>query len=141
MFSKEGIRLPSDRWVYYPQLRTVTEAEIANDDRLAPGQLVYWSSKYKSWVQLYGGKIVENLIQAFARDVVTEVHAHYAGDVVMQGHDELVQCVLAETAERRKVNTIRAMSVAPGWCKHPFMGYPPLSAEGYVSDCYADTTP
>jgi DNA polymerase len=137
LFTKLGILLPSGRWLYYPMLREAQEDEPANN--VFAGQLVYWSAKYKVWKQLYGGSITENVIQAMARDVVTEVHATYIDDVVMQGHDELVQVVPEGIAPQRRLDTIREMSTAPAWCHHPTMGLPPLSAEGYISDCYADT--
>jgi DNA polymerase len=134
--AKEGIKLPSGRWLYYPQLREVGIDEPANG--VSAGQLVYWAARYKSWAQLYGGKIVENIIQAMARDVVIESQLQFIDDVVLQVHDDLVQVVPVEYAELRRQATIKALSTAPAWCKHPKLDYPPLSAEGYVSDCYAD---
>jgi hypothetical protein len=127
LFTKEGIMLPSGRWIYYPNMRVNPESD----------QIEYWAAKYKVWKQLYGGSITENITQALARDVVTEVHVKYIDDVVMQGHDELVQLVPEEFAFDRLDETIAAMSVAPDYLEYPGLGKPPLSAEGYVSYYYA----
>jgi DNA polymerase len=128
LFTYHGIKLPSNRWIYYPHLMI--------DDNT--GEMIYWAAKYKSWTQLYGGKLIENITQAIARDVVTETHVKHVNDVVLQTHDELVQVVPYNAAWDRMDATIQDMSIAPDWLTHEHIGPPPLAAEGYVSHFYAN---
>jgi len=127
IFTFQGIFLPSKRMIHYPAMRVDEDT----------GQLVYWAAKYKSWSQLYGGKIIENITQALARDVVTETHVKFRDDVVMQAHDEIVQLMPDDGRARARLDaTIRDMSIAPDWLTHEGRGPPPLAAEGYVSYYY-----
>jgi DNA polymerase len=108
---------------------------------LAPGNfdkdaLYYYSSNQttRKWEKTptYGGKLVENVIQAIARDclAVTLNRLAAAGyQTVMTIHDEVVLDVPAEKADLDQVVEIMKQPIewAPGL---------PLNADGFVNDYY-----
>ena len=78
------IKLPSGRWLTYYQT-------MINED----GQLTYMGTDAKGWTRLktFGGKLVENIVQAVARDCL----ADSVREMVKQGmkvifhvHDEII---------------------------------------------------
>lgn len=90
----------------------------------------------KKWedVETYGGKIVENIVQAIARDCLAYAMARVASlgfKIVMHVHDEMIVDVLADNAESalRLINQCMGMETdwAPGL---------PLKGDGYVCDYY-----
>ena len=88
----------------------------------------------KQWKQMdtYGGKLVENLVQAIARDCLAEamLNLDEAGyKIVMHVHDEVVCEVDADNINLEEVNAImgRPISWAPGL---------PLTADSYHSPFY-----
>jgi DNA polymerase len=126
LFTHRGIKLPSDRWLLYDQMR-IGEGGVPE----------YYDTRYKMYKQLYGGRIIENISQSLARDVVTGVHAKFLDVVVMQEHDSLTLLVPAERAQEYYDDLIADMSLTPPWARHPVTGDLPLAAEGYVSEYYA----
>lgn len=84
-----AIFLPSGRPVVYPEIRVGADGELTylscDPKKFADGE------QYRD--HLYGGKIVENVIQAFCRDLLASawVRAEAAGlPVVLTVHDEIV---------------------------------------------------
>lgn len=81
-------------------------------------------------VESYGGKFVENIVQAIARDILAEAmrRLDYEGyEIVMHIHDEVV--IECEKDELTKVNHL--MSEVPTWAKGLI-----LDAEGFTCDFY-----
>lgn len=126
------IRLPSGRSLFYfePELvefetKWGTKLQLRYTGQIAGGT---WGR-----IATYGGKLVENITQAAARDVLFEgaQRAEAAGyPVVLRVHDEAV----AETPDSPEYNAealSRAIAVAPTWC--PDL---PLAASGYESTYY-----
>lgn len=124
------ILLPSRRELFYWK------------PHLVPGKygdsLKYWGvdPDTKKWgvVSTYGGKLIENVTQAIARDLLlyAMVNVEAAGiPIVMHVHDELVPEVPEAQAEALLKKTLQIMSVGPDWSKGL-----PLGAEGYVCDYY-----
>jgi DNA polymerase len=119
------IRLPSGRYLCYP------------DARVADGQIEYeGTNQYtRKWETLrtYGGKLVENVTQAAARDVLAYgmMAAEAAGyEVCLHVHDELI----TETPDdpRWSVNDLaKIMSTNPDWA----LGLP-LAAAGFEAHRY-----
>lgn len=108
------LRLPSGRRIAYwqPQL----EAKDGRD-RLIVGDR-----------QLYGGLIVENVVQAIARDVLVDAMGRLEGvgiPVVLHVHDEIV----AETD--RLDEMVAIMERTPSWANGL-----PLAVEGSTADRY-----
>jgi len=79
--------------------------------------------------------LVENIIQALARIVITdqmlEVHAMPEVDVVMQVHDEIIAIGSEVNADVTMDKVLQIMKTTPSWCQDL-----PLDAEGGVSQVY-----
>jgi len=85
-------------------------------------------------VKLWGGLLAENLSQALARDIFSDMlcKIHNAGfEIVMHVHDEVVVEVDSDKAEESLKQIIKIMSTAPEWIPDI-----PLSAEGDILTCY-----
>lgn len=120
------IRLPSGRYLCY-----------IHPDVDDEGQITYFGvNQYtRQWgrIKTYGGKLVENATQAFARDVLAYnmpaiERAGY--EIVLSVHDEL----LTETPDREEFNADelgRMMATAPAWAKGI-----PLAAAGFETTRY-----
>jgi DNA polymerase len=100
----ERIHLPNGMSLHYPELR-------AEDD----GQWRYTGRRGRE--PLYGGKIIENVIQALARIVVMTQQLAIAREfrVVFSVHDEVVCCVPDEAAETCKARLLNLMAMPPEW--------------------------
>lgn len=123
------ITLPSKRKLYYAKPRlTVNEWN-------KPSIIYYGSNQTtKQWTELetYGGKLVENVVQAIARDclAVAIENLEAAGfPVVFHIHDEVVIDIPQERADLDKV--VRLMTVPIPWA--PDL---PLNADGWVGDFF-----
>jgi len=121
------ITLPSGRSLYY-----------ANAS-LVPGdfgvQILYWGMDQttKKWTRIktYGGKLVENIVQAVARDILAQGLLNLDGAGIFTAihvHDETVnECDESVTVEQ--VNEL--MCDMPVWANGL-----PLTGDGFVSDYY-----
>ena len=129
----EGVHLPNGTMIRYPNLRKSAEG-YEYDGRYGP-------------VKIYGGKMVENIVQALARIVVfdqmakidielrkndnPEADCRYK--VALTVHDEVV-AVVPKAASRWCLDFMLAtMSVPPKWCSDL-----PVSCEGDIGLNYAD---
>ena len=120
------IRLPSGRYLCYIN-------PSVDDD----GQITYFGvNQYtRQWgrIKTYGGKLIENCTQAFARDVLAyNMPAIEAADyeIVLSVHDEL----LTETPDLPEFNAEtlgQMMATAPQWARGI-----PLSAAGFETTRY-----
>jgi hypothetical protein len=95
--------LPDRSTLFYPQLR------------VAHRELVYYSSRYKSWQKLYAGSMNENLCQAMANIIVGRVHAVFHRDVVSTVYDSVARLVDVERAQEVGEETVREMRRTPWW--------------------------
>jgi len=95
------------------------------------GEITYEAMNQGSWVRLntHGGKIVENITQALAADILANALCNLKDyDVVMHIHDEVV----VECSKNTEVKTITSlMEQTPDWCKDLC-----LKAEGYETPYY-----
>jgi len=105
----QRILLPSGLYLTYPQLHKSEEDGF-----------VYWNGKY--WKSLYGGILLENIIQALARIVLTDMMLAYnawlrplGGLIALTVHDEIVAVIRKELAEQAKAKMIEVMTTAQGW--------------------------
>ena len=134
---KEGFLLPNGMKIRYNKLRS-------NES----GEFRYLSNvRKKEWSYIYGGKAVENIIQALARVVLTdqmlsinrwlkvEGAADRAGfyQVVTSTYDEVVCCVPAYRADECLEMMKEEMRTAPSWC--PDL---PLKSSGGYAENYGD---
>ncbi len=123
------IRLPSGRKLYYAKPHMGV-------NRFGQPSLGYWgmNQKTKKWERLetYGGKLVENITQAVARDCLAEAinRLEAAGyPVVFHIHDEVVIDAGPDKADLDDVISI--MSQVPSWAEGL-----PLNADGWVNDFF-----
>jgi DNA polymerase len=74
---------------------------------------------HNNWTYIYGGKVVENIVQALARIVVAEqmVAVGQSYPVTFQVHDELIICVPCKDVNEAQQLVERRMSTAPSWAK------------------------
>ncbi len=125
------MHLPSGRELYYckPSIGT---------NRFNKPCIKYWglNQQTKQWVQLetYGGKLAENLSQAFSRDLLAESMLNVSKEgytISMHVHDENVCEVPIETAESDLNNICEIMAKPIKWAEGL-----PLKAAGFVSEYY-----
>jgi DNA polymerase len=106
-----AFRLPSGRELFYPSA-TITNA----------GNITYMGMDQKTnkWVrlQLYGGKIVENAVQAIARDLLAESLfklTRRGYEIPMHVHDELIVQVAFKHVQRCVADVQKVMNTTPVW--------------------------
>ena len=125
------IYLPNGMFVNYPNLRKVGN-EYLYDAR-------YGANK------IYGGKVIENVVQALARIIVFDQMAKIDQQfrkkdtkanrfkIVLTVHDEVVACV-PEVAVSKCIEFMeKTMSVPPSWCSDL-----PIACEANFGDSYGD---
>lgn len=130
-FYKKGeflfIKLPSGRCISYarPKLEEGKYGQKITYE--GKGQKVDFEKE-----DTYGGKLVENIVQATARDILAEALLRLEAngyDIVFHVHDEAVCEVPIGSRTIEEMNAI--MSVVPEWAKGL-----PLSAEGFETKYY-----
>lgn len=129
-FRRDGawlrIRLPSGRFLCYPS------PKVDDDGSCSYMGMHQYSRK---WVRLhtYGGKLLENITQAAARDVMAHAMPLAEDDdfsIVLTVHDELIS--EAPDAPEYSVDRLAAhLSVVPDWAQGL-----PLAAAGFESYRY-----
>lgn len=119
------IRLPSGRYLCYPGVQ------------MEDGKMTYMGQNQytRKWERLrtYGGKLVENVTQAAARDVMAHnmALAEDAGySIVLTVHDEIVTEPL-DNGQWTSDGLSRLLSAVPPWAQGL-----PLAAEGYEAKRY-----
>ena len=88
-------------------------------------------------VRVYGGALVENITQALARIVITDVMEHaerkFGYRTALQVHDEIIFVTEEDKAKEAFDNTIALMRTPPAWGDGL-----PLDAEGDFGKVYGD---
>lgn len=133
------VRLPSGGCLYYyrPSIKKKVMRGAEGDDSWVTEGLHYEGMATGGrWVELdsHGGKLVENFVQAIARDILKAglIRAHNDGfKIIAHVHDEII-CEQDEddpyhTLERLKQNMIEPLPWAPGL---------PLGADGWEGKFY-----
>ena len=104
---QEGIELPNGLLIRYPELYLDTE-EVNSQ---------YKYKSRKGTISIWGGAVVENVVQALARIVVGEqmlaINERYR--VVLTVHDAAVIIVPEEEKDEAMKFIIQAMSTPPSW--------------------------
>lgn len=121
------IRLPSGRKLYYVD-------PAVGQNRWGNPSITYMGINDKNkWgrIETYGGKLVENCVQAIARDCLAQAieHLEAAGyPVVFHVHDEVVIDIKPFTDDKTMLkNVIQIMSTPIPWAQGL-----PLGADGWV---------
>lgn len=126
------ITLPSSRRLQYREPRITSNAfgKKAIEYKGIDGATKQWV-----YQDTYGGKLVENIVQSIARDLLATAirEAVLIRDltVVMHVHDEIVAEAEAGSAEAKLKELTAAMCKAPKWAKGL-----PLNADGYITGFY-----
>ncbi len=125
------IRLPNGREIAYPKAQLRPHQKFEGRTEITYQELVRgdWSVK-----GTYGGRLVENIVQATARDCLAEKMLALDSkgyDIVMHVHDEVVIEVDPDGAEQQLQYVLGAMSEPLAWA--PGL---PLNADGFICDYY-----
>ena len=130
------IELPSGRRLLYaqPAIKTTVEYDEDTDTVEKRSTITYMAATAKQWrrERTYGGKIVENITQAIANDVLRAamLRADAAGyPLILHVHDEMVAEVLKGLYDLQDFLDLMQEPV-------PWAPDLPLKAAGYVSDRY-----
>jgi len=136
-YDHEGILMPNGLRIHYPTLRSDTSGFSYIADSLVYKK--YMSGKHiagNNWTRIYGGKVVENIVQALARNVVAEqmmcIGQRY--HVSFQVHDEVIVIVKKEEADEALEFMVQEMSKPPSWAKDL-----PIACEGKIGSNYGET--
>lgn len=98
------------------------------------GQEITYLDAYGNARYIYGGKLLENIIQKLSRNFIGEVMLRVLERfrIAWMTHDEIVAHVLKQYAEEALAWIIELMSISPDWAPEI-----PLAAEGGFDVCYS----
>ena len=120
---EEGIQLPNGLYIRYPELKLNTKEAKSR----------YEYKSRKGPVSIWGGSLVENVVQALARIVVGEqmlqINQRYR--VVLTVHDAAVCVVPAEELDEALAYIVGRMSAPPGWARDLPVACEAKHAESY----------
>lgn len=120
------IELPSKRRLAYPKAKIGTN-RFGGESVVYEGIVV--GNKWDK-IESYGGKFVENIVQAIARDILAEAMMRIENEgfnIVMHIHDEVV--IESDSSSIEEINEI--MSLVPSWAPGLI-----LDADGFESEFY-----
>lgn len=121
---REGLVKPSGLKLLYPGLRR----------SVSRGFSYLGGPRGVERTHIYGGLLVENVVQSLARDIVAEQALWIRADGARIGtttHDEVVAVVPADRAEQAYQQALARMRTAPAWCADL-----PLNASGGFGTSY-----
>ena len=104
--------LPNGMALNYPGLREVDHPDARNEFQYHNG---------KKWTKLYGGLLVENIMQALAADVIKQQMIALSktfldGNVALQVHDEIIVVMPSDCADERMAEMEHVMRQTLPWC-------------------------
>ena len=120
------IELPSKRRLAYPKAK-IGMNRFGGESVVYEGIVV--GNKWDK-IESYGGKFVENIVQAIARDILAEAMMRLEKkgfNIVMHIHDEVV--IESDSSSIEEINEI--MSIVPSWAPGLI-----LNADGFESEFY-----
>lgn len=131
------IRLPSGRKLFYksPIIREKCVGRSTRKIASVYYQGVIQTTKQWGYLDTYGGKLAENVVQAIARDLLafTMINLDKAGyPIVMHVHDEVIVEIPRDGHEQDNYNRmVSIMKQVPDWASDL-----PLNADGYITPFY-----
>ncbi len=137
MLVKDGrIYLPNGAWLNYTTLEYAGDLQrVGPENKYKDGYGPGWRIKSRQgWVRLYGGKLVENVVQALARVVLSQAMLRIAAlgyKIATTTHDEIVVVVDGDEAPTAFERCKTEMEKSPAWLPEL-----PLKVEGGVSERY-----
>jgi DNA polymerase len=125
LVTREGIRLPNGLYIQYPELHLDTEEVKSN----------YKYKSRKGLNTIWGGSVVENVVQALARIIVGEQMLKVAEKyrVALTVHDSVVAVVPKENKDEALDFITKAMSTPPDWATGL-----PVTCEAGFGESYGD---
>jgi len=125
LVTEKGLRLPNGLYIYYPELHWDTSE--------AKGRFVYKSRRGS--VSIWGGSVVENIVQALARIVIGEqmIKINEKYKPVLTVHDAVVCTAPEEEKEEALKFIMDEMSKPPEWGKDL-----PIACEGDYGENYGE---
>jgi len=127
------IKLPSGRWLWYPKARIEQRVPVWGGAKRDCATYFGKDDKGK-WCQLstYGGKLTENIVQAVARDLLSEAKLRCEVEglsMVLSVHDEIVLEEAIRTANLQQL--IDVMCDSRDWADGL-----PVEADGWIGKRY-----
>ena len=125
------IQLPSKRCINY------WCPAITIDEETGRENITYGGLDAGKWgrIETYGPKLVENIVQATARDCLRDamirMNERYHMDIVMHVHDEVIVETNEEDAEQTLEHMQHCMNEALSWAPELL-----LRGDGYLTDYY-----
>ena len=107
LVTQEGIQLPNGLYIKYPELKVEKE----------DGQNKYVYKSRKGYISIWGGSVVENVVQALARIIIGEqmIAINDKYKPVLTVHDAIV-CIAEEADKDNALKYITdIMSTPPSW--------------------------
>lgn len=113
--SKKGFLLPSNLYLSYNNLSVRQEVQPNGSER----KIYTYDSRREKGIYIYGGKVVENVVQALARCIIAEQMLKIAKQyrVVLTVHDAIMCIVKDEEVEQAKEYVRECMTWTPDWAK------------------------
>lgn len=141
-YNSDGVQLPNGFCIRYPGLRPVMNGyEYISDARAfkqhIKDKVLGVPSSNNLFTKIYGGKVVENVVQALAAQIIREQMADLASyglNIALQVHDEIVVIAPQEQAKETLSLMVTQMRQPPTWA--PDL---PLDCEGGFAANYGDT--
>ena len=121
----EGVKLPSGLYMRYGDLQWEQG-----------GQGIEFSYKTRRGrTRIYGGKVVENICQAFARCIIGEqlIDITKKYRAVLTVHDSIVCCVPSDEVDKAQAYVEACMRKTPDWADGL-----PLDCESFTGDSYGE---
>ena len=120
-----GLKTKPDNYILYPNLTRNIEGWT-------------YDAKFGKTIvpnKIYGGKVIENICQHLARNIIAEQWLTIAKryKVVLQVHDEIVIVVPEDQREEAEAYMLEVMSKSPDWWPEL-----PLAAEASSGESYGD---
>jgi len=125
------IQLPSGRKLFYVD-PTLCKNRFGAESIKFKG--IDQDIKQWTWIETFGGKLVENIVQAVSRDLLAHSMIRLKEEgfkIVMHVHDEIVAEVSTRLAEEGLKTMSRIMGEEVSWA-----GGLPLRADGYITPFY-----
>ena len=113
--SKKGFLLPSGLKLFYNNLSMRQEVAPNGQER----KVYTYDSRNEKGIYIYGGKVVENVVQALARCIIAEQMVRIAKNyrVVLTVHDAIMCLAKDEEVEEAKAYVKECMSWTPDWAQ------------------------
>lgn len=140
-YDTTGITLPNGLKISYPALRQTSNGfEYINDARAyrkaIRDRVVSGDTDSIAWTRIYGGKVVENVVQALAALAIREQMVSIASkgyQIAFQVHDEIVIAAPKVNALIAQTDLEAVMSTPPTWAMDL-----PIACESGFADNYGD---